>query len=148
MTLIKKTSMPSLLSDRWLTDFFDTSRFFDSDFMKLSAGTALPAVNIKETENEFTIEVAAPGMTKKDFEISIENGILSISAEREEEKEEKEENFTRREFNYSNFTRSFALPENVNEEKINANYEDGLLKLHLMKKQVTKLPPKKEILVS
>lgn len=148
MTLLKKSTMPSLLTDRWLTDFVDTSRFFDSDWMKLNAAPALPAVNIKETEKEFMIEMAAPGMTKKDFEISIENGILNISAENKMEKEEKEENYTRREFNYTNFTRSFTLPENINEEKIVANYEDGILKLHLSKKQMTKLPPKKEIMVS
>ena len=148
MTLVKKSAVPSMLSDRWLTDFFDNNRFFDSDWMKLTAAPALPAVNIKETEKEFMIEMAAPGMTKKDFEITIENGVLTISVEKEMKNEEKEENFTRKEFNYSNFVRSFTLPENVNEEKIVANYEEGLLKLHLTKKQFTKVPPRKEIAVS
>lgn len=148
MTPMKKSVMPSLLTNRWLTDLMDTSRFFDSDWLKQSSVPALPAVNIRETEKEFLIEMAAPGMTKKDFEISIENGILMISAEKETEREEKEENYTRREFNYSNFVRSFTLPENVNDEKIAAHYEDGILKLTLMKKQMTKLPPKKEIAVS
>lgn len=145
MTIMKKSNVPSLLTDRWLTDFFDTNRFFDSDLMKLTAAPALPAVNIKETEKEFLVELAAPGMTKKDFNISIENGILMISAESKFENEEKDQNFTRREFNYSNFTRSFTLPENVNEDKINAHYEEGILKLHLTKKIMTKVPPKKEI---
>lgn len=147
MTLIKKSTVPSLLSDRWLTDFFD-NRFFDSDWMKMTANPALPAVNILETEKEFTVELAAPGMTKKDFEIVVENGILTISAEKKIEQEVKEENYTRREFNYSNFSRSFTLPENVNDEKIMANYEEGLLKLHLMKKVTEKPLLKKEIKVS
>lgn len=148
MTPMKKSSVPTLLTDRWLNEFFDTNRFFDSDWLKLAAAPAMPAVNIKETEKEFMLELAAPGMTKNDFEVTIDNGILTITAEKEVTKEEKELNYTRREFNFTNFTRSFTLPENINEEKIVANYEEGVLKLHLNKKAVTKMLPKKEILVS
>ncbi len=144
MTLVKKSNMPSLWNEKWLSDFFDTKRFFDSDLLKYDF---LPATNITEKEKEFLIELAVPGMAKKDFKIEVENGILTISAEKEEEKEEKDKNYTRREFNYAGFSRSFTLPENSNADKIEANYENGLLKLHVAKKVVNKVPLRKEIAV-
>ena len=147
MKLIKKTNFPSLLNERWMTDFFENDRFFDSDLMKRMAVPPVPAVNILETEKEFVIELAAPGLTKKDFNLEVENGVLTISAEKKLEKEEVEKNFTRKEFNYTTFSRSFNLPENVNEEKIVAHYEDGLLKLQIAKKVLTKVAPKKEIAI-
>jgi len=147
MTLVKKSNFPSLLSERWLTDFFDTDRFFDSDLLKMASAPSLPLVNIVEEEKEFIVEMAAPGMNKKDFNIAIENGLLTISAENKVETEEVKKNFTRKEFSFNSFTRSFTLPENVNEEKIEANYENGILKLHLGKKVLTKVPPKKQIAI-
>jgi HSP20 family protein len=147
MTLVKKSSFPSLFNERWMTDFFNTDRFFDSDLLKDAYVPALPLANIIEEEKEFVIEMAVPGMEKKDFNIAIENGIITISAEKKVEKEEVNKNFTRKEFSYNTFSRSFTLPENVNEEKIVANYENGLLKLYLGKKVLTKVPPKKEIAV-
>ncbi len=147
MKLIKKSNFPSLLNERWMTDFFDTDRFFDSDWMKMMAVPPVPAVNIQETEKEFVIELAAPGLTKKDFNLEVENGVLTISAEKKTEKEEVEKTFTRKEFNFTTFSRSFNLPENVNEEKIVAHYEDGLLRLQVAKKVLTKATPKKEIAV-
>jgi len=147
MTLMKRSNFPSLLNERWLTDFFDTDRFFDSDLLKLTYAPPLPLVNIVEEEKEFVVEMAAPGMTKKDFHIAIDNGLLTISAETKVEEEEVKKNFTRKEFSFNSFTRSFTLPDNVNEEKIDANYENGILKLHLGKKVMTKVPAKKEIAV-
>lgn len=134
MTLIRRSNWPALMNDNWLTDFFDNNRFFDADWMKRFQ--EIPAVNVKEKNNEFLIELAAPGLKKKDFEITVENGILTITAERKEEKEEKEENFTRKEFSYENFVRSFTLPENVNPDKVDAHYEDGILMLTVAKKEV------------
>lgn len=134
MTLIKRSNWPALMSDNWLTDFFDNNRFFDADWMKRFQ--EIPAVNVREKEKEFEIELAAPGLKKSDFKITVENGILSILVEKENEKEVKEENFTRREFSYENFTRSFTLPENVNEENVDAHYEDGILQLKVAKKKV------------
>ncbi len=142
MKLLKNPLFPSLLSDRFLPEFFENERFFDSDWMK---SMSVPSVNIRETEKEFFVELAAPGLTKKDFKISVENGMLTISAEKKAEKEETEKNFTRKEFSYSNFSRSFMLPENVNEEKIEAHYEDGILKLQVLKSVVEKAKPKKAI---
>jgi HSP20 family protein len=135
MKLLKNPLFPSLLTDRWIPDFFENEKFFDSDWMK---SITVPSVNIRETEKEFFVELAAPGLNKKDFKIAIDNGMLTISAEKKLEKEEKEKEFTRKEFSYSNFSRSFMLPENVNEEKVEAHYEDGLLKLQLLKKVVDK----------
>jgi HSP20 family protein len=132
---MKKSDWPSLINGNWLSDFFDNDRFFDSDWMRKQS---VPAVNVKETEKGFDIELAAPGLSKKDFNITVENKVLTISSEKKEEKEEKEKEYTRREFSYSSFSRSFALPENVNEENVHATYTDGLLKLSLTKKALPK----------
>lgn len=148
MKLMKKSNFPSLFNERWMTDFFDTDRFFfDSDLLKSNTVPMLPPVNISELEKEFVVEMAAPGMDKKDFVITLENGMLNISAEHKVENEEKEKDFTRREFNYQSFARSFTLPENVSDDKIVANYDNGILKLQLGKKVLTKVPPRKEIAV-
>ncbi len=145
MKLLKNPLFPSLLTDRWMPEFFDNERFFDSDWMK---SITVPSVNIRETEKEFFVELAAPGLNKKDFKIAVENGMLTISAEKKLEKEEKEKDFTRKEFSYSNFSRSFMLPENVNEDKIEAHYEDGILKLQVLKKAVEKTKLAKAIEVA
>jgi HSP20 family protein len=142
MKLMKTPLFPSLLTDRWIPDFFENERFFDSDWMK---AVTVPSVNIRETEKEFFVELAAPGLTKKDFKVAIENGMLTISAEKKFEKEEKEKEFTRKEFSFTNFSRTFMLPENINEDKIEAHYEDGILKLQLLKKVVEKVKPVKAI---
>lgn len=142
MKLLKNPLFPSLLTDRWIPDFFENERFFDSDWLK---NVTVPSVNIRETEKEFFVELAAPGLNKKDFKIGIENGMLTISAEKKMEKEEKEKEFTRKEFSYTNFSRSFMLPENINDEKVEAHYEDGILKLQLLKKVVEKSKPVKAI---
>jgi HSP20 family protein len=108
-----------------------------------------PAMNIKETRNDFEIEMAAPGLTKKDFKITIDDGVLTISSEKEEKTEEKEEGYLRKEFSYSTFTRSMSLPENVDESRdAKAEYHDGLLKLLLHKKPVSKSKAAKTIKVS
>lgn len=147
MTLMKKSNFPFFWNEKWLTDFFDNGRFFDSDMMKMSANP-MPAVNIVENEKDFVIELAAPGLTKKDFNVTVENGVLTISAEKEMEKEDARKNYTRKEYSFEQFERSFTLPENVTEDKIKAHYEDGILKLELAKKALATLPPKKEIVVA
>lgn len=141
MALIKRSEWP-LVSGSWLNDFFDTDRFFDSDVFR---GQSVPAVNVKETDNAYEIEVAAPGLTKKDFNITVDNRMLTIASEKEETKEETEKNYTRREFSYTSFSRSFTLPENVKEEDVKASYEDGILKLSVPKKTITQPKLKKAI---
>lgn len=101
--------------------------------------TTLPSVNIKETENEYEVEVAAPGMEKSDFRVEVNQGILSISSEKRSEKESDEEGkYTRREFSYQSFCRSFSLPNSVDSEKIFAKYESGILKVVIPKKEEAK----------
>jgi HSP20 family protein len=133
-------------------DFFDMDDFFDNQGWVRNmlpdtfwnGKTAEPALNIKETDDNFEIELAAPGFAKKDFEVTIEDGCLNIKAEKETSEEEKEENFTRREFSYNSFQRSLQLPESVRQEEIKAKYNDGILSFKLAKKEeAKKLPPKK-----
>ncbi|MDX5348970.1 MAG: Hsp20/alpha crystallin family protein [Hymenobacteraceae bacterium] len=128
------------------SDFFsDSDNFFGNDFfparmMPSRMMQNMPATNIRETDKDFQIEVAAPGLKKEDFNIDVENGMLMISSEKKEEKEDKKEeddNYTRREYNYSSFQRSFRLPETVKEEDINASYKDGVLMLTIPKKAET-----------
>lgn len=142
MSLIKRSDWPSLVSGNWLSDFFDNDRFFDSASLKMQS---VPPVNVKETEKGFEIELAAPGLSRKDFNVSVDNRVLTISSEKKEEKETKEEDFTRQEFSYSSFSRSFALPENVREDEVKAKYEDGVLKLSLAKKALPAEKAKKAI---
>jgi HSP20 family protein len=94
------------------------------------------------------LELAAPGMDKKDFKVNVENGTLTISAEKKEESKEEKKNYTRREYSYSSFSRSFRLPENCTAEKIDAKYDNGILRVTLPKKQMTLSQPAKEIKVS
>ena len=137
-------------------DFFDMDDFFDNrkwvrDMLPSkfwNGKTMEPALNIKETDNNFEIELAAPGFSKKDFNITIEDGCLNISAKKEHSEEEKEENYTRREFRYSAFERSLQLPESVKEEEVKAKYNDGILSFKLAKKEEAKKSPPKIIEVS
>lgn len=107
----------------------------------------VPAVNIIDEKNEYLVSLAVPGMKKDDFKIDVDGNILTISSEKEETKEEKEKAFTRKEYNYSSFSRSFTLPDAVNKEKIDAKYEDGVLKISLPRKEEAKKPAAKQIAV-
>jgi HSP20 family protein len=138
-TLVKTNSFPSLRS--MMEDFWNTDRFFDKP---LFSGEQLPAVNVRETKDNFELEVAAPGFKKDDFKVSTGNGLITISADTSSEQKEEKENYTRKEFSKSAFTRSFKLPENVLEEKIKASYKDGLLVIDL-KKSDKALTAKKEV---
>jgi HSP20 family protein len=125
--------------------------FFNNDLFNLPAlasrGTTVPAVNITETDTEYILELAAPGMKKSDFHVNIDRNVLTVSSEKEEEKEEKDKNYTRKEFSYSSFERSFTLPESIDQEKIDAKYTNGVLKLVLPKKEEV-IPKTKEIKIS
>ena len=110
---------------------------------------SMPAVNVKETDDQFDLELAAPGMSKADFNIEIDADVLTISSEKKESKEEKEDKkegrFTRREFRYNAFKRSFNLPESVDAAKIAANYVDGILSVVIPKKEEAKPQPARKI---
>lgn len=132
MALIRRTNgglFPSFRST--LSELLDTEKFFEKDLFQKEW---VPAVNVKENKEDYEIELAAPGFKKENFEISVDNGILSISAEKKEDKTEKDDNYTRREFSYNSFSRSFALPENANEDKIAAKYNEGVLRLSVAKR--------------
>jgi HSP20 family protein len=97
-----------------------------------------PAVNVRETDDNYEIRMAAPGLEKSDFKIDINGSLISISAEKDEKREEKEEGYSRREYSYSSFSRSFTLPENIEKDKIDATYVNGELKLSLPKREDAK----------
>lgn len=106
----------------------------------------VPAVNVTENKDNYMVSLAAPGLKKENFRIDLEGNMLTISCEKEENKEEKEEKYTRQEYNYSSFSRSFTLPDEVNQQTIDAVYEDGVLKLVLPKKEeARKVAPTKKI---
>ncbi len=145
------------INNNWTPSFPSLlDRFFEGDLMDWNTSnyadknSTLPAVNIRENENEFTIEVAAPGKRKDDFNIQYDNGRLTISSENKQENETKEgETITRREFCYSSFQRSFTVAENaVDPEKIKASYKDGLLHIELPKREEIKPKPSREIKIS
>jgi len=140
MALIKwnpeQTLFPSISS--WMDDFFP-----DSGIPKPSVtGVSIPAVNVTETKDAFKLSVAAPGFKKEDFKLEVKNGFLTISGESSAEKEDKEETFTRKEYSYNSFSRSFSLPENVKAEDVVAKYADGVLKVTLPKKKADEKPVK------
>ena len=128
-----ETSFPTLFDDffkPW-NEMFDNSRFW-------GRASNVPPVNITETQNEYIVSLAAPGIKKEDFKIDVDGNMLTISAEKEEKIEEKEGKYTRREFNYTTFSRSFTMPEDVQFDKVDAQYVDGVLELMLPKKEEAK----------
>jgi HSP20 family protein len=144
MTLVKFNRSGLPWFDSMFPDLLGSDSPLTNDF--LLDRKWVPSMNVKETDNNFEIDIAAPGFNKKDFEVSIESGLLKISAENKEEVEKKDENYTRREYNYNSFFRSFALPENVNEEEmIDATYKRGILKLTLSKLHLNEVVQKKVI---
>lgn len=137
-------AIPSLLNDFFTDDWFDSSL---ANWK--STGATLPAVNIRETNDDFRIEVAAPGMNRDNFKVELDNNVLTISSQREDDREEKEGAYTRREFSYQSFQRSFRLPENkVEGDKIAARYTDGILQVTVPKKEDARIKPAKQIAVS
>lgn len=128
--------------DQFLTDSIFNWR------NEISEGFRTPKVNIKETNEEFMVEMAAPGMKRDDFQIELDNDILVISAEVENQNEENNKSYTRKEFSYESFRRTFHLPNSVEADKIKAMYEDGLLRLVIPKKEEAKRRPPKTIKIS
>ncbi|SIT88476.1 Hsp20/alpha crystallin family protein [Pontibacter indicus] len=140
----ERTGGESLVPRSFFTDFFsDVDRFFENDLMRMPAQIGrqimrnMPATNIRENEREYTIELAAPGMAKDDFAVDVDEGMLTISSQKEQDTSTEEDNYTRREYNYSSFSRSFKLPESVRPEEIKARYEEGVLKITVPKQEHT-----------
>ncbi|MGP8217244.1 MAG: Hsp20/alpha crystallin family protein [Bacteroidia bacterium] len=141
---------PNLVDDLLDEDLFPTPTLldWDGDLVNSRLMRAAPSVNIIENPKDFQIQMAAPGLEKKDFKIEVDNGTLTISAEKKKEEKEEGKNFTRKEYSYNCFSRSFNLPDNSLPDKLNAEYNNGILNLSLPKKEVTVSKPKKEIKVS
>lgn len=144
MSLLKRNNGGLVPFRSLVADLFDNDGFLDTTIWNRDW---VPAVNIAENEKAYEIEVAAPGMHKNDFKVKIENGRLKISAERKEEKEEKKKNYTRQEYSYNSFSRSFTLPDDAKEDGVIAHYEDGVLKLSVAKKVAATASKAKEIAV-
>jgi HSP20 family protein len=139
MNLIKRNSnliFPSLLDEIFKPDWNGGIQNFN---------TTIPAVNIKESETDFKLELFAPGLKKEDFNIEIDQQTLSISSEKQTEFEENKEQYSRKEFSFTSFKRTFNLPETVNFDAIEANYENGILNLTLPKKEEALPKPKRMI---
>jgi HSP20 family protein len=148
MSLVKRENYSPAWSG-FLNDFLNRD-WYDWNNQNYSlTNTTIPAVNIKETENEFEVDMAAPGMTKDDFRIELNNSLLTISSEKQSENETKDgKNVTRREFSYQSFSRSFTLPAIVETDRITAKYENGLLRVNIPKKDEAKPKPLKQIQIS
>jgi len=142
MSLVRfSNQLPSVFDHFFEGDLFDWS---NRNFSVTN--TTLPSVNIKQNAEEFTVEVAAPGFEKADFKLEVHNDLLTISSEKKVENETKEgEQFTKREFSYQSFTRSFTLPEIADGERIEANYENGILLIVIPKKDEAKPKPARMI---
>jgi len=137
----REETLPSVFHD-----FFKPwDKWFDTNGGSLARMLTVPAVNITEKQDHYEISLGVPGMKKNDFNIDVEGNMLTISAETEEEREKKDERHTRREFNYTSFSRSFTLPEGVVRDKIDASYENGMLKLVVPKTEEARKPASKHI---
>lgn len=145
MSLVKFSSQYPSLFDR----FFENDMFDWSNRNFSTTNTTLPSVNIKESHEDFEVEVAAPGFTKNDFRIEQNQDLLTISSERKLENETKEgQQFTKREFSYQSFSRSFTLPHTADSEKIEAKYNNGILRVIIPKKDEAKPKPVRQIAIS
>jgi len=147
MSLIKFNNRNRLFpswNNESLKNFLSSDDFFNNDFFE--EDSLMPAMNVMEHDNDFEIEFAAPGFSKKDFEVSIKDNVLNVCGEKKVEKEEKEEDYIRKEFSYNSFKRSLSLPKSVNaDQDVKATYKNGILKLNLHKKEEAKEQPKKVI---
>ncbi len=141
MTLIRKfnDNYPAFRS--WMDDFFDN---VDTSVNRFHS-TSVPAVNVMECEDHFNIDFAAPGLQKTDFKINLDNNVLTVKSEKENSEENSGENYTRKEFSYQSFQRSFTLPDSADSEKITAEYKDGILRISIAKKEEAKVKPVRDI---
>lgn len=143
-------TFPSLINAVLNTEKFFGPSFldFDGNLLGMNRSLVIPEANIIENNQDYKIELAVPGLESDDFKVEIQEGILSITAEKEEEKKEDKNNFRRREFSYNSFRRSFSLADNLVLDKIDAKYKNGVLRLTLPKKEVTVSKPTKQIKVT
>jgi HSP20 family protein len=147
MSLIKFNKRSFPLSTYNMPNWFDMEDAFADDFF--DNRKVFPAMNVKENKKDFEIELAVPGFSKEEIEISIEDDVLHICGEKTTEDLKEQENYARKEFSYNKFDRTLQLPTTVNmTKKVKATFKDGILHLNLVKKEVDKIPPKKLIEIS
>ncbi|CCH54433.1 heat shock protein Hsp20 [Fibrisoma limi BUZ 3] len=146
-TLVRYNNFPTLFDQAFARDF---NRFFGRPVIARyqNVNSNVPAVNVKEDETAFHLELAAPGLKKEDVKVNVENNRLTIAYKHEEQTDETTEKFTRKEFGYTAFERSFRLPKNVNADQIQAAYTDGILKIDLPKVEVKDEKTVKEIAIA
>jgi HSP20 family protein len=138
-TITRKSYRPFYMSNLFNDDFFPVLN---------TSASSMPAVNIKEDEKKYTLELAVPGIDKKDLKIDINEDVLTISSESSNEKEENKDGYKRKEFSFASFCRSFYIPENVNRDSIEANYKDGILTVGLPKQEEDKSKISRQISIS
>jgi len=137
MTLVKfNNGLKNNARGPFFNDVFDS--ILNDSFLGEKLVARVPAVNIAETENEFHVELAVPGLKKEDFKINLDKNVLTVSSEKKTENVEDGKKFSKREYSYKSFSRSFTLPESADHSKIEADYTDGILKLIITKKEEAK----------
>ena len=154
MSLVKFKRRPfqNLIS----TDFFDADSVFDNNLWNRgvfngnfwNGKSQEPALNIKETDKAFEVELAAPGFAKKDFEVTIDDGCLNVTAEKSESKEQEDDNYTRKEFSYNSFQKKLQLPDSIKDDDVKATYKDGILSFNLSKNEEVKAKKAKTIKIA
>jgi HSP20 family protein len=135
MTLVKFNKPNNTLLPGF-NDVFDS--IFNDTFFNDRMVTRVPAANISETENNYHVELAAPGLKKEDFKLNLERNVLNISVEQSIDQQDNQKNYSKREYSYSSFVRSFTLPESADEHNINASYTDGVLRIDIAKREEAK----------
>lgn len=136
MTLVKFNNRNNNALMPGFNDVFDS--IFNDTFFNDRMVTRVPAVNISETENNYHVELAAPGLKKEDFKLNLERNILTISVETTADHQDNQKNYSKREYSYQSFVRSFTLPESADDSNINATYTDGILKIDIAKREEAK----------
>jgi HSP20 family protein len=148
LKLLEEKAMLPSITRRNFRPFFPS--LFDDDFYTINTSrpNSLPAVNIREDDKSYFLELAVPGMEKKDLRIDIDEDVLTISSETKNEAEDKRDGYTRKEFSFSSFVRSFYIPENVDRDSIQAGYNEGILTVSFPKQEIEKKKLTKEVKIS
>jgi len=136
MTLVKFNNRSNNALLPGFSDVFDS--FFNDNFFSDRMVTRVPAVNISETESNYHVDLAAPGLKREDFKLNLERDVLTISVEQSSDHQDNQKNYSKREYSYNSFVRSFTLPESADESKIDATYTDGVLRIDIAKREEAK----------
>ncbi len=137
MNMVKFNDGNRSLLNPGFNDIFES--FFNDSFLSDRMMSRIPAVNVGETDREYQIEMAAPGLKKEDFKLSLDRNLLHITVEKKDEHAENNKHYNKREYNYTSFVRTFALPDSADDAHINAEYHDGILKINVAKKEEAKI---------